>query len=89
LAPLQQTQQRYDQAEVLVSLTIPPLQPYQLYIEYHQVNKSDDQLTSAIIKEMGYVTILADSRQLNISVQEFLALSVGTVRGIESQHDGE
>jgi len=49
---------------------------------------SDDQLTSAIIKEMGYVTILADSRQLNISVQEFLALSVGTVRGIESQQDG-
>ena len=49
---------------------------------------SDDQLTSAIIKEKGYVTILADSRQLNISVQEFLALSVGTVRGIESQQDG-
>jgi len=49
---------------------------------------SDDKLTSAIIKEMGYVTILEDSRQLNISVQEFLALSVGTVRGIESQQDG-
>ena len=48
----------------------------------------DDKLTSAIIKEMGYVTILEDSRQLNISVQEFLALSVGTVRGIESQQDG-
>ena len=49
---------------------------------------SDDQLTSAIIKEMGYLTILEDSRQLNISVQEFLALSVGTVRGVESQHNG-
>jgi hypothetical protein len=49
---------------------------------------NDVQLTSAIIKEMGYLTILEDSRQLNISVQEFLALSVGTVRGIESQHNG-
>jgi len=48
----------------------------------------DDKLTSAIIEEMGYTTILEDSRQLNISVQEFLALSVGTVRGIESQHNG-
>jgi len=49
---------------------------------------SDDQLTSAIIKEMGYSTVLADSKQLDISVQEFLALGVGTVRGIESQQDG-
>jgi hypothetical protein len=49
---------------------------------------NDVQLTSAIIKEMGYLTILENSRQLNISVQEFLALSVGTVRGIESQHNG-
>ena len=49
---------------------------------------NDVQLTSAIIKEMGYLTILENSRQLNISVQEFLALSVGTVRGIESQRNG-
>ena len=49
---------------------------------------NDVQLTSAIIKEMGYLTILENSRQLNISVQEFLALSVGTVRSIESQHNG-
>ena len=48
---------------------------------------NDVHLTSAIIKEMGYLTILEDSRQLDISVQEFLALSVGTVRGIESQQN--
>lgn len=46
----------------------------------------DDQLTSAIIKEMSYSTILYESRKLDISVQEFLALSVGTVRGVESQN---
>jgi hypothetical protein len=49
---------------------------------------NDVNLISAIIKEMGYSTILEDSKKLNISVQEFLALSVGTVRGIESQQDG-
>ena len=48
----------------------------------------DDKLTSAIIKEMGYEAVVNESRQLDISVQEFLALSVGTVRGIESQQDG-
>ena len=48
----------------------------------------DDKLTSAIIKEMGYSAVVDESRKLDISVQEFLALSVGTVRGIESQKDG-
>ena len=46
----------------------------------------DDQLTSAIIKEMSYSTIVSESRKLDISVQEFLALSVGTVRGVEYQN---
>ena len=47
---------------------------------------SDDGLTSAIIKEMGYSTVVEESRRLDISVQEFLALSVGTVRGIEADN---
>jgi len=48
----------------------------------------DDALTSAIIKEMGYSTVVESSRKLDISVQEFLALSVGTVRGIEADTNG-
>ena len=50
---------------------------------------SDDGLTSEIIKEMGYSTVVEESRKLDISVQEFLALSVGTVRGIEADTNGE
>ena len=46
---------------------------------------SDDQLTSAIIKEMGLNTVLEESRRLDISAHEFLALSVGTVRGIRGR----
>lgn len=49
----------------------------------------DDALTSAIIKEMGYSTVVDASRKLDISVQEFLALSVGTVRGIEADTNGK
>ena len=49
---------------------------------------SDDTLTSALIKEMGYPAVVEESRRLDISVQEFLALSVGTIRGIESQQNG-
>ena len=49
----------------------------------------DDELTSEIIKEMGYSTVVEESRRLDISVQEFLALSVGTVRGIEADTNGE
>ena len=50
---------------------------------------SDDGLTSEIIKEMGYSTVVDESRKLDISVQEFLALSVGTVRGIEADTNGK
>ena len=50
---------------------------------------NDDGLTSEIIKEMGYSTVVEESRRLDISVQEFLALSVGTVRGIEADTNGE
>ena len=50
---------------------------------------SDDGLTSEIIKEMGYSTVVEESRKLDISVQEFLALSVGTGRGIEADTNGE
>ena len=49
----------------------------------------DDELTSLIIKEMGYSTVVDESRKLDISVQEFLALSVGTVRGIEADTNGK
>ena len=49
---------------------------------------SDDTLTAALIKEMGYPAVVEESRRLDISVQEFLALSVGTIRGIESQQNG-
>jgi len=48
----------------------------------------DDTLTSAIIKEIGYSNVVEESRKLDISVQEFLALSVGTVRGIEADTNG-
>jgi len=37
---------------------------------------------------MGYPAVVEESRRLDISVQEFLALSVGTIRGIESQQNG-
>ena len=49
--------------------------------------KTDDLLTTAIIKEMGLNTILEDSRRLDISVHEFLALGVGTVRGIRGRDE--
>ena len=49
----------------------------------------DDELTSLIIKEMGYSTVVDESRKLDISVQEFLALSVGTVRGLEADTNGK
>ena len=45
--------------------------------------KSDDILTSAIIRIMGYEIVREESRKLDITVHEFLALSVGTVRGLE------
>ena len=50
---------------------------------------NDDRLTSELIKEMGYSTVVEESRKLDISVQEFLALSVGTVRGIEADTNGK
>ena len=47
--------------------------------------KTDDLLTTAIIKEMGLNVILEESRRLDISAHEFLALSVGTVRGMRGR----
>ena len=45
--------------------------------------KSDDTLTTAIIRIMGYEIVREESRKLDITVHEFLALSVGTVRDLE------
>jgi hypothetical protein len=46
--------------------------------------KSDDILTAAIIRVMGYETVREESRKLNITVHEFLALSIGTIHDLET-----
>lgn len=43
--------------------------------------KSDQALTNAFIKEMGINTIIEESDKLNITVQEYLALSVCSLKG--------
>jgi len=78
-SPYQRTEMSNHLGELVPSSTISKL------IRKHIT--SDDVLTSALIKEMGYPAVVEESRKLNIDVQEFLALSVGTIRDIESQQN--
>ena len=78
-SPYQRTEMSNHLGELVPSSTISKL------IRKHIT--SDDVLTSALIKEMGYPAVVEESRKLNIDVQEFLALSIGTIRDIESQQN--
>ena len=43
--------------------------------------RSDQELTTALIRELGLDTIIEESDKLNITVQEFLAISICTIKG--------
>ena len=45
--------------------------------------KNDELLSSALIKAMGYEVIRERSRDLDITVHDFIALGIGSVRGID------
>jgi len=74
-SPYRRTAESLHFGEVVSSQTISKLKKKDF--------KSDDLLTAAIIRIMGYETVREESRKLDITVHEFLALSVGTVRDLE------
>ena len=74
-SPYRRTTESLHLGEIVSTTTISKLKKRDL--------KSDDTLTTAIIRIMGYEIVREESRKLDITVHEFLALSVGTVRDLE------